>query len=89
MNDLKARLTDWYNKHIVKGWYATWTVWLSVAALVGPDLLQVALDNFDTFVTAVPLLSDSTKSMIRIVLLVAIPIVRAIKQKNLPPKDAP
>ena len=87
MKDLKARLTDWYNKHIVKGWYATWTVWLSVLALVGPELLQVALDNFDTFVTAVPLLSDSAKASIRVVLLVAIPIMRAVKQKNLPPKE--
>lgn len=84
---MKQQLTDWYNKHIVKGWYATWTVWLSVAALVGPELLQVALDNLDTFVTAVPLLSDSTKSAIRIALLIAIPVVRAIKQKNLPPKE--
>lgn len=86
---MKQYLTDLYNRFIVKGWYKTYTVWLSVAALVGPELLQIALDNFDTFVMAVPLLSDSTKSMIRIALLIAIPVVRAIKQKNLPPKDAP
>lgn len=84
---MKQRLIDWYNAHIVKGWYATWTVWLSVAALVGPELLQIALDNFDTFVTAVPLLSDSTKAALRIALLIAIPVVRAIKQKSIPPKD--
>jgi hypothetical protein len=89
MDTLKQRLVDWDNRYIVKGWYKTYTVWLSVAALVGPELLQVALDNFDTFVTAVPLVSDSTKSMIRIALLIAIPVVRAIKQTNLPPKDAP
>lgn len=84
---MKQKLIDWYNAHIVKGWYATWTVWLAAIAVVGPELLQVALDNFDTFVTAVPLLSDSTKATIRVVLLIAIPVVRAIKQKNLPPKD--
>lgn len=84
---MKQQLIDWYNAHIVKGWYKTYTVWLSVAALVGPELLQVALDNFDTFVTAVPLLSDGTKSLIRVALLVAIPVVRAIKQQNLPPKE--
>lgn len=87
MNPLKQRLTNWYNEHIVKGWYKTWTVWLSVAALVGPELLQVVLDNLDTFVTAVPLLSDGAKAQIRIVLLIAIPVVRALKQSSLPPKD--
>jgi hypothetical protein len=89
---MKQQLTDWCNTHIVKGWYKTYTFWLSAAAVLGPELpglLQLALDNFDTFATAVPLLSDSTKSMIRLALLFAIPVVRAIKQKSLPPKDAP
>ena len=84
---MKQKLIDWYNAHIVKGWYMTWTAWLAAIALVGPELLQIALDNFDTFVTAVPLLSDGTKATIRVVLLIAIPVVRAIKQKSLPPKD--
>jgi len=87
---MKQQLTDWYNAHIVKGWYKTYTFWLSLVALVGPELpglLQVVLDNFDTFTTAVPLLSDGTKATIRVVLLVAIPLVRAIKQQNLPPKE--
>lgn len=84
---MKQAIVDFYNKHIVLGWYKTWTVWLSVAALVGPDLLQIVLDNLDTVVTAVPVLSDSAKAQLRILLLIAIPVVRAIKQSNLPPKE--
>lgn len=84
---IKQRLTDFYNEHIVKGWYATWTVWLSVLALVGPELLQVALDNLDVFIAAAPVLSDTAKAQVRIGLLILIPVVRAIKQKNLPPKE--
>ena len=81
---IKARAAFWYDTHIVKGWYKTWTVWLSIIALVGPDLLQVALDNADTFFSAIPLLSDSSKAQLRILFLIVIPVVRAIKQRNLP-----
>src|SRR4051812_15783831 len=82
--NLKQSLSFWYDTYIVKGWYKTWTVWLSVVALVGPDLLQVALDNADTFFSAIPLMSDTTKAQLRIAFLILIPVVRAIKQKNLP-----
>lgn len=87
---MKQKLIDLYNAHIVKGWYKTYTFWLSFAALVGPELpnlLQVVLDNFDVFSAAIPLLGDGTKSGIRIVLLMAIPIARALKQPSLPPKE--
>lgn len=89
---MKRRLIDWHGKYIVKGWYKTYTFWLSMAALIGPelpDLLQIVLDNFDAFTTAVPLLGDGTKATIRIILLMAIPIVRAVKQPSVPPKDQP
>lgn len=85
-------LIDFYNRHIVKGWYKTWTVWLAAAAAIlpaVPDLVQLLLDNWDTAVTAVPVFSDSTKATIRLVLLVLIPVVRAIKQKNVPPAIDP
>jgi len=87
---MKQKLIDWYNAHIIKGWYKTYTFWLSVAAILGPelpDLLQTLLDNFDAFSSAVPLLSDGAKATIRFALLMAIPIVRAIKQNKLPPKE--
>lgn len=90
MRDLKERLAAWYNLYIVKGWYKTYTFWLSAAALVGPELpglLQMVLDNFDTFSSAAPVLSDGTKATIRVALLIAIPIARAIKQNKLPPKE--
>ena len=90
MNDLKERLTAWYNMYIVKGWYRTWSLWLAVLAIFGPavpDLIQILLDNWDTALTAVPVFSESTKATIRLALLVAIPVVRALKQPNLPPKE--
>lgn len=81
---MKQRIIDWYNQHIVKGWYKTWTVWAAALAVALPELAQVALVNADTFFSAVPVLDDTTKAQLRVLLIVIIPIVRALKQANLP-----
>lgn len=81
---MKQRIIDWYNQHIVKGWYKTWTVWAAALAVALPELAQVALVNADTFFSAVPVLDDTTKAQLRVFLIVIIPIVRALKQANLP-----
>ena len=73
-------------KYIVPGWWRMWSVWASGLALLLPDLLQLALDNLDTAFTALPVMDDAHKAQLRMLLIVIIPIVRAIKQK---PKDAP
>lgn len=81
---MKQRIIDWYNQHIVKCWYKTWTVWAAALAVALPELAQVALVNADTFFSAVPVLDDTTKAQLRVFLIVIIPIVRALKQANLP-----
>jgi hypothetical protein len=81
---MKQRLIDWYNQHIVKGWYRTWTVWAAALAVALPELIQVAIDNADTFFMAVPVLDDTSKAQLRVLLIVIIPIVRALKQPTLP-----
>ena len=81
---LKERLTAWYNAKIVKAWYMTWTVWAAVAAAALPDIIQYGLDNLDLLVSAtVPLLDDTNKSRLQLAMILLIPIVRSLKQKNL------
>ena len=84
----KEKVTTWYNEHVVKGWYKTWTVWAAVlaAALPSlPDLLQLIVDHLDTISLSIPKLDDTLKQQIRFGALIVIPFLRATKQKNLPP----
>lgn len=81
---LKDKLTAWYNAKIVKAWYMTWTVWAALAAAAIPDLMQIGLDNLDLLVSAtIPLLDDTNKARLQLAMILLIPIVRSLKQKNL------
>ncbi|MEJ7685608.1 MAG: hypothetical protein WKG52_00660 [Variovorax sp.] len=80
----KERMAAWYDTYIVKGWYKTWTVWLAALAVLGPELLQIASENIDLVFDVLPIISDGTKSTLRLVLLCVIPIARAVKQAGLP-----
>lgn len=73
-------LSNWYDTYIVKGWYKTWTVWLAVFAVAGPEMLQLATEHIDLVFDALPIISDGTKATLRLVLLCIIPIARALKQ---------
>lgn len=74
----------WYSKNVVQLWYKTATVWVALAAAALPDLLQIGLEHLDLFVSSVvPLLSDTGKSRLQLALILLIPVVRALKQKNL------
>lgn len=81
---LHARLVDWYNAKIVKGWYKTWVVWAAAGAVVLPEIINIIVGNLDLIFSGVPVLGETGKANIRLFFLVAIPIIRAIKQKNLP-----
>lgn len=77
---MRATLVDWYNRHIVAGWYRSWAIWCGVVAAVSPyllDLMAGALDAWPTLAGTVDL-EPATKEAIRLVLLlVVLPALRA------------
>jgi len=83
---MKQKIIDWYNAHIVAGWYQAWAIWVAVIAALSPylvDLLQYTLDHWTTAGSYLNL-QDSTKEAIRLVLLlVVLPAARAWKQKKM------
>ena len=84
MEKLNEKLVAWYNLHIVKGWYKTWTVWAAAAALLLPDLLQLLLENADLVFSSLAPMEDETKARLRLVMIAVIPVLRSLKQKSLP-----
>lgn len=52
MNELKARLTAWYNRKISAGWYRSASLiggWAVAGIAWLPDLAQYVVDHFDFF----------------------------------------
>lgn len=56
-----------------------WSMWAAAAGILLPDVLQVIADNSG----AVPWLDDGKKNTIRLACLVAVVLLRPIKQKAL------
>lgn len=86
LDQIKAALTAWYNKHIAARWWASSAMWVGIAAGAVeyvPDWLQLALDNFD-MLGGVFALEDGTKRTLQALLLfVVLPIAKAWKQNKM------
>jgi hypothetical protein len=91
--NLKQYLIGFYNDKIVKRWYRSWAMWVGVAAGVVPylpDLVQTLLDNWAPISVFIPTMTDSEKEAFRLVmLLVVLPIAKALQQKSMHPADEP
>lgn len=59
--------------------YKTWTVQIAALGLALPEILGAIADNS----SLLPWLDDDVKAAIRIGCLVAVPLVRAVQQRNL------
>ncbi len=64
---------------IVKNFWKTWSWQLAAVALVAPELLQVIADN----TSLIHFVSEGMKDTIRLAALVAIAVLRPIKQKGI------
>jgi hypothetical protein len=88
MDDIKQRLTDWYNRNIVAGWYRSLALiagWLTAGAVFLPDLLQFVINYWGILADiALPRFSAESKSLI-LGLFVAFvaPPLRAWSQKKM------
>jgi hypothetical protein len=70
------------NIELVEGWVRLWrsfTVQLAAAGILLPDVLQVIADNSDLM----PWLDGGVKSGIRLACLIAIVVMRPVKQASL------
>lgn len=64
---------------LVEGWTKLWKAWTVQLAAVGiflPDVLQILAENID----GLPLMDSGHKSLIRLACLVAIVLLRPVKQ---------
>lgn len=64
---------------LVEGWTKLWKAWTVQLAAVGiflPDVLQILAENVD----GLPLMDSGHKSLIRLACLVAIVLLRPVKQ---------
>lgn len=71
---------------LVEGWKKLWrsfTIQLAAAGIFLPDLLQVIADNSDL----IPGWDDGMKSGIRLACLIAIVMLRPVKQASLATKE--
>ena len=69
---------------LVPNWrklYKSWSVQVAAIGLALPEVLGMVADNSHFL----PWLDDEVKAAIRIGCLVAVPVVRAIQQRNLTP----
>ena len=69
---------------LVPNWrklYKSWSVQVAALGLALPEVLALVSDNAHFL----PWLDDEVKAAIRIGCLVAVPLVRAIQQRNLAP----
>lgn len=67
---------------LVPNWrrlWRSWTIWAAGLGVLAPDVLQLIADNSD----ALPWLDDGYKSGIRLACLVAVLVLRPIKQQAL------
>lgn len=64
---------------LVEGWTKLWKAWTVQLAALGiflPDVLQILAENID----GLPLMDSGHKSLIRLACLVAIVLLRPVKQ---------
>ncbi|MDQ0571470.1 hypothetical protein QFZ42_003304 [Variovorax paradoxus] len=67
---------------LVDNWrklWRSWTVMLASAGIFLPDILQIVAENID----GVPLIDTGHKSLIRLACLIAIVLLRPVKQESL------
>lgn len=67
------------NVQLVEGWTKLWrsfTIQLAAAGIFLPDVLQILAENID----GLPLLDSGHKSLIRLACLIAIVLLRPVKQ---------
>jgi hypothetical protein len=67
---------------LVENWrklWKSWTVMLATAGIFLPDILQVVAENID----GIPMIDTGHKSLIRLACLIAIVLLRPVKQKSL------
>lgn len=67
---------------LVENWkklYKSWTVMLATAGIFVPDILQIIAENID----GIPLIDAGHKSLIRLACLIAIVLLRPVKQESL------
>lgn len=87
IDDLKAKLVAWYDKHIAAAWYKSWALWTGVAAAIIPNLpdwLQMVLDNWAASSVVVPQMTDTQREGLRLILLlVVLPAAKALQQKSM------
>lgn len=86
MESLKAKLTAWYDAHIVAAWYRSTALWIGVlAGLVQfvPDWIQTLLDNFDLGASALHISDGKTKLIQAVLLFVVLPIAKAVRQESM------
>lgn len=93
MEAIKQRLIAWYDEKIVKRWYRSWALWVGVLAGVVPylpDYVQALLDNWAPISVFIPTMTDSEKEAFRLfMLLVVLPIAKALQQKSMRAVDPP
>jgi hypothetical protein len=67
---------------LVENWkklWKSWTVLLASAGIFLPDILQIVAENID----GIPLIDAGHKSLIRLACLIAIVLLRPVKQESL------
>ena len=67
---------------LVENWkklWKSWTVMLATAGIFVPDILQIIAENID----GIPLIDTGHKSLIRLACLIAIVLLRPVKQESL------
>lgn len=67
---------------LVENWrklWKSWTVMLATAGIFLPDILQIVAENID----GIPLIDTGHKSLIRLACLIAIVLLRPVKQEGL------
>jgi hypothetical protein len=67
---------------LVENWkklWKSWTVMLATAGIFVPDVLQIIAENID----GIPLIDTGHKSLIRLTCLIAIVLLRPVKQESL------
>lgn len=79
-------MKDWYNKHIVAGWYKSWAIWVGAFAAAFPyliDMLEAAVQQWPAVAEAVRLTPLQTSVTQVILLVVVLPIARAWRQTSM------
>lgn len=86
LNSTVQFLADFYNRKFVAKWYTSWALWVGVIAGALPYILdygQLLLDNLG-LVGTVLMLDEATQRRIQLILvLVVLPIARALKQQGM------